>query len=57
MEAELFGTLDDLFAKFDSLLVHLAVNGIILKFRQWVSFRHCILEKHKYFRILICISF
>lgn len=38
LEAELFDTLDDLSAKFDNLLVHLAVNGIILKFRHWVSF-------------------
>jgi len=33
LEAELFDTLDDLFAKFDNPLVHLAVGGIILKFR------------------------
>jgi hypothetical protein len=57
LEAELFDTLDDLFAKFDNPLVHLAVNGIILKFRHWVSFGHCILEKHKYFHIVIHISF
>jgi len=53
LEAELFDTLDDLFAKFDNLLVHLAMSGIILKFRLWVY----ILEKHKYLRIVIRISF
>lgn len=41
LEAELFDTLDDLFAKFDNLLVHLALDGIVLKFRHWVYFSHC----------------
>jgi hypothetical protein len=49
LETELFDTLDDLFAKFDNPLVHLALDGIILKFRRWVDFSHCILEKHNYF--------
>jgi hypothetical protein len=38
VEAELFDTLDDLFAKFDNPLVHLAVNGIILIFQTLGSF-------------------
>jgi hypothetical protein len=57
VEADLFDTLDDLFAKFDNPLGHLAVNGIILKYRHWVLFRYSILEKHKYFYIVIRISF
>jgi hypothetical protein len=57
LEAEPFDTLDDLFAKFDNPLVHVAVDGVILKFRHWVVFRHHMLQKHKYVHIVICISF
>jgi hypothetical protein len=43
-----FDTLTNLFAKFDSALLHLAVDGIV-KFTGWIGFRHYMPGKHKCF--------